>query len=135
MMRRLDEKKQQMRRYGYLIVPMSLPSISFRHFQHLQIPPMLQTRVTVRRTSVTIGRVGRSYEVLLTVTRNSYPTASLQLPNCKKKSAAHKNGFEVLVIVVIIILLMLVKSLRESRRYVIIVFYRYSFKVSRSTFF
>ena len=23
--------------------------------------------------------------------------ASLQLPNCKKKSAAHKNGFEVLV--------------------------------------
>ena len=25
--------------------------------------------------------------------------ASLQLPNCKKKSAAHKNGFEVLVFV------------------------------------
>ena len=23
----------------------------------------------------------------------SYLTASLQLPNCKKKSAAHKNGF------------------------------------------
>ena len=27
----------------------------------------------------------------------SYLTASLQLPNYKKKSAAHKNGFEVLV--------------------------------------
>ena len=26
--------------------------------------------------------------------------ASLQLPNCKKKSAAHKNGFEVLVYLV-----------------------------------
>ena len=26
--------------------------------------------------------------------------ASLQLPNCKKKSAAHKNGFEVLVVIV-----------------------------------
>ena len=25
------------------------------------------------------------------------PATSLQLPNCKKKSAAHKNGFEVLV--------------------------------------
>ena len=48
MMRRLDEKKQQMRKYGYLIVPMSLPSISFRHFQHLHIPPMLQTRMTVQ---------------------------------------------------------------------------------------
>ena len=34
--------------YGYLIVPMSLPSISFRHFQHLHIPPMLQTRMTVQ---------------------------------------------------------------------------------------
>ena len=27
--------------------------------------------------------------------------ASLQLLNCKKKSAAHKNGFEVLVIIVL----------------------------------
>ena len=29
---------------------------------------------------------------------NSYLTAALQLPNCKKKSAAHENGFEVLVL-------------------------------------
>ena len=26
--------------------------------------------------------------------------AALQLPNCKKKSAAHKNGFEVLVFII-----------------------------------